>query len=251
MRAGSPPSEMRASSRCGPTEAHAAAEVVRSRAAAERRGQAGSARRRRSASRSSGRSARHLRRRPGDQRLRGRRRGRRGGRARAPHPASTSWASQTSRVGSTSGDSRPPACFSRVVALLAGPVRRRGGARSWRGCRATSMSSRKRRRSAGAALHQRQVVGREHRHPQHAEQVAAAPSRWRLTRTRVRPAAPSSASTSSSRPSAGHLGPHDGGSSPCAPGRRSGRPGSCRAWPGRRWPPPGWSCPGRCRPARP
>ena len=98
-----------------------------------------------------------------------------------------------------------------------------------------------------AALHQREVVGREHGDPQRPEQVAGPRSALAVDLHPVRPPAPSSASISSSRALALALGPHDRRRRTLADervGRRAAE--RRRAWRGSRSPRAGWSCPARC-----
>ena len=111
-------------------------------------------------------------------------------------PASTSLVSHTASVDVDVGAEPPAAPLEQGVALAQHPIEvaadhielRLAGHQ-----RVVEVAT----APGGAALHQIEVVRREHRHPQRARQIAARASRCLLTCTRPRPVVVTSASTRS------------------------------------------------------
>ena len=177
----------------GPHRRHAAAHVVTPRRGAAPRPAPPCAGRRRRPRSPRGLVAGHDQRRAAGQRVVGRRPGPgasgRAGRARAAAraaPAAASLASHTSSVNAVASSSRPPVCLSRAL--------------RWRRTLSTLAAQRV---VAGVQAHQRvveeapalrrpvlhdgQVVGREHRDPQRAEQVAGPAQRLAVDEHPVAP----------------------------------------------------------------
>ena len=163
-------------------------------------------------------------------------------------PAWLSLASHTSSVVAADSSSRPPTWRSSVLRWR---TMRSSSSRaaSYLTASATSVSSRKRRRSAGAPLTSVRSSGENTVTRTTPSRSRARDKRWRLTCTRLRPAGTSSASISDDRPSSSRTSARSDGGRRArpAPARPAARRGSWPAWPGRRAPRRSSSCPARCR----
>ena len=162
-------------------------------------------------------------------------------------PAWHSLASHTSSVVAADSSRRPPTWRSSVLRWR---TMRSSSSRaaSYLTASATSVSSRNRRRSAGAPLTSVRSSGENTRHPDHAEQV---PRPGQALAVDLHPVAPGrhQLGLDQRRPPVvvAHLGPHHGGRrARPAPGRPAARRGSWPASPGRRAPRRSSSCPARC-----
>ena len=167
-------------------------------------------------------------------------------------PTSASLASHTSSVVAVVVVERPPAWRSSVLRwrTMRSSSRR---AASYFTASATSVSSRKRRRSPGPPLTSVRSSGENTVTRTTPSRSRARASRWRLTCTRLRPAR-HELGLDQRRRDRRRRAPRPGRPPRRrrrAPARRSARRGSWPAWPGRRAPRRGSSCPARCRRRRP